>query len=146
MALKQFLQDLFERLGLAEPPAPPPQTADVPLADPQQLQPIFARLATWGVKHLHLIAGDEPQSDDLLQAARQGLQLGMRVSVRGRASDLAHGELLSELAAAGVCGIEIPFLSAIGEVHDALAGAGDYRCALARWTHKLAAICRWPRR
>ena len=54
----------------------------------------------------------------------------MHVSVRGRASDLASGKLLSDLAAAGVREIEIPFLSAIGEVHDALAGAGDYRSAL----------------
>ena len=54
----------------------------------------------------------------------------MHVSVRGRASDLATGSLLADLAATGVCEIEIPFLSAIGEVHDALAGAGDYRSAL----------------
>ena len=130
MAFKQFLQNLFERVGLAEPPAPPPQAADVPLADPRQLRPIFPRLAAWGVKQVHLIAGDEPEADDLVQAARQAVQLGMHVSVRGRASDLASGKLLSDLAAAGVREIEIPFLSAIGEVHDALAGAGDYRSAL----------------
>ncbi len=130
MALKQLLQNLFERLGLTEPPAPPPQLADVPLSDPQQLRPIFSRLAAWGVPRLNVIIGDEPQSEDLLQAARQALQLGLSVGVRGRASDLARAELLSELAAAGVCEIEIPFLSAIGEVHDALAGASDYRSAL----------------
>ena len=130
MAFKQFLQNLFERVGLAEPPAPPPQAADVPLADPQQLRPIFPRLAVWGVKQVHLIAGDEPEADDLVQAVRQAVQLGMHVGVRGRASDLASGKLLADLAAAGVGEIEIPFLSAIGEVHDALAGAGDYRSAL----------------
>ena len=130
MAFKQFLQDLCERLGLAEAPAPPPRAADVPLADPRQLRPIFPRLAVWGVKQIHLILGDEPEAGDLVQAARQAVELGMRVSVRGRASDLAQAELLSDLAAAGVQEIEIPFLSAIGEVHDALAGAGDYRCAL----------------
>ncbi len=130
MAFKQFLQNLFERLGLAEPPAPPPYAADVPLADPQQLRPIFPRLASWGVKQVHLIAGDEPETDDLVGTARQAVQLGMQVSVRGRASDLAKGTILSDLAAAGIREIEIPFLSAIGEVHDALAGAGDYRSAL----------------
>ena len=136
MAFKQFLQGLFERVGLAEPPAPQPQAADVPLADPQQLRPIFSRLAVWGVKQVHLIAGDEPQADDLVQAARQAVQLGIRVSVRGLASDLASGKLLSDLAddhgymVPGVREIEVPFLSAIGEVHDALAGAGDYRGAL----------------
>ena len=130
MAFKQFLQNLFERLGLAEPPPPPPQAADVPLADAEQLRPIFPRLAAWGVKHLRLIAGDEPDAADLVQAARRAVQLGMDVSVRGRASELARGTLFSDLASAGVREIEIPFLSAIGEVHDALAGAGDYRSAL----------------
>jgi radical SAM protein with 4Fe4S-binding SPASM domain len=130
MAFRQFLQDLFERVGLAEPPAGPPQAADVPLADSRQLRPVLARLAAWGVKQIHLIAGDETLSDDLVQAARQAVQLGMHVGVRGRASDLANSERLSDLAAAGVREIEIPFLSAIGEVHDALAGGGDYRSAL----------------
>ena len=116
MAFKQFLQNLFERLGLAEPPAPPPQAADVPLADPQQLRPIFPRLAVWGVKQSRLIAGDEPEAGDLVAAVRQAVQLGMHVGVRGRASDLASDKLLSDLAAAGVREIEIPFLSAIGEV------------------------------
>ncbi len=128
--MKQFLQSLCERVGLFEAPAPPPQIADVPLSDPLQIRPIFARLAAWGVKRLHLIHGDEPESDELLQVAGHSLQLGMQVSIRGRASDLAGGELLPRLAAAGVSRIEIPFLSAIGEVHDALAGAGDYRNAM----------------
>ena len=130
MALKTFLRNLLERLGLAEQPAPPPQAADVPLADLQELRPILSRLAAWGVKRLRLIAGQEPHSHDLLEAARQAVSLGMHLSVGGRASDLASSNLLSELAAAGVREIEIPFLSAIGEVHDALAGAGDYRSAL----------------
>ncbi len=129
MAFKQFLQNLFERVGLVELPAPP-QAADLSLADPQQLRPVFSRLVLWGVKRLRLIAGDAPQSDDLVQAVREAVQLGMHISVRGRASDLASGQLLSDLAAAGAGEIDIPFLSAIGEVHDALAGSGDYRSAL----------------
>ncbi len=54
----------------------------------------------------------------------------MQVSLRGRASNLAHGGLFSELAETGVRGVEVPFLSAIAEVHDALAGPGDYRRVL----------------
>jgi radical SAM protein with 4Fe4S-binding SPASM domain len=130
VAFKQFLQNLFERVGLAEPPAAPPQAADMPLADPQQLRPIFARLAVWGVKQVHLIASEEAEDGDPLQAAQQAVQCGLHVGIRGRASDLASGKLLSALAAAGVREVEIPFLSAIGEVHDALAGAGNYRSAL----------------
>ena len=130
MAFKQFWQNLFERVGLVESPASLPQAADVPLADLRQLGPVLSRLAVWGVKQVRLLAGDEPPSDDLVQAARQAVQLGMRVGVRGRASDLAAGTFLSDLFTAGVHEIEIPLLSAIGEVHDALAGAGDYRSAL----------------
>ena len=92
--------------------------------------PIFPRLAAWGVKQVHLIAGGDLETDDLIETVRQVVQLDMHVGIRGRASDLATGKLLSDLAAAGVREIEIPFLSAIGEVHDALAGAGDYRNAL----------------
>ena len=130
MAFKQFLQNLLERVGLAETPPPLPQAANVSLAAPEQLRPIFTRLAAWGVRQVHLIAGDELESDDLVQAVRHAVQLGIRVGVRGRAGDLAVGELLSDLASAGVGEIEIPFLSAIGEVHDTLAGGGDYRSLL----------------
>ena len=130
MAFKQFLQNLLERVGLAEPPPPLPQAADVRLADSRQLRPVFARLAAWGVRQVHLIAGAGLESDDLVQAVRHAVQLGMHVSVRGRAGDLAVGKLLPDLASAGVGEIEIPFLSAIGEVHDALAGGGDCRSVL----------------
>ena len=139
MAFKQFLQNLFERVGLVEPPAPPPQAVDLPAGDPQQLRPILARLAVWGVTHLHLVAGDDLEPSDFVRVARQAAQLGMCVNVRGRASVLVHGTLLSDLATAGVREIEIPLLSAIGEIHDSLAGAGDYRCAL-RTMDTLAAL------
>jgi radical SAM protein with 4Fe4S-binding SPASM domain len=130
MAFKLFLQNLFERIGLAELPAPSPQAADVPLADPQQLGPVFARLAVWGVERVSLIADVESDADDLVQVARQTVQRGMRVSVRGLASNLQQERVLADLAGAGVSEIEIPFLSAFAEVHDALAGAGDHRQSL----------------
>ena len=130
MAFKEFWQNLCERVGLGERLAPPPQAADVPLGEPQQLLPIFLRLAVWGVRRVHLIAAAGPETDDLVQAVRHAAQLGMHVGVRGRASDLVIDKVLAELAAAGAREIEIPFLSAIGEVHDALAGAGEYRSTL----------------
>jgi radical SAM protein with 4Fe4S-binding SPASM domain len=129
MAFKQFLQNLIERVGLAKLPAPP-QAVDVPLTDLQQLQPILARLRGWGVQRLRLIAGDQTQYDDLVPAVRQAIHHDLQLSVRGQASDLAKGRRLADLSAAGAREIEFPFLSAIGEVHDALAGAGDYRSAL----------------
>jgi radical SAM protein with 4Fe4S-binding SPASM domain len=137
MAFKQFFQSLFERVGLAEPPSSPPQAADVSLDSMQQLQPVFARLADWGVKRVQLVAGEQPDAEDLLQATRCAAQLGLSVGVRGRASELAIGRLLADLAGAGAGEIEIPLLSTIAEVHDALAGAGDHRNAM--WTIETAA-------
>jgi radical SAM protein with 4Fe4S-binding SPASM domain len=128
--LKQFLQNLFERVGLAEAPMPPLRTAEVSLAEPPQMRQIFLRLVAWGVKQVRIVAGDAPEADDIVQTARQAAELGMSAGVRGRASVLASDNLLAELSAAGVREIELPLLSAIAEVHDTLAGMGDYRCAV----------------
>ena len=126
--MKQFLQNLFERIGIAEAPMPPPCAAHVTLAEPQRLRPIFLRLAAWGVKQVQLAVGDAADADDLAQAVRQAVELGMAVAVRGRASNLTADNLLAGLAR--VCEVEIPLLSAVAEVHDALAGVGDHRCAI----------------
>ena len=130
MKFKQFLQSVFERLGLAELPAPPPPMADLPLADPLQLRPILARLAAWGTKRVHWIVGDAPDADDLVAVVEQTVQLGMKPTIRGRASELVAGSLLADLHVAGAEAVEVLFLSSIGEVHDALCGGGDYRSAL----------------
>jgi radical SAM protein with 4Fe4S-binding SPASM domain len=130
MALKQFLQNLFERVGLAESPMPPPAAADFALDELQHIEPILLRLSAWGVKQVRFAVSDPPEPDDLLQAAGRTKDLGMDVGIRGRASDLSTGGSLSRLAAAGVREVELPIISAVAEVHDALAGMGDYRCML----------------
>ncbi len=127
--MKQFLQNLFERVGLAEAPMPPPIAAHVALADAQRLRPILLRLAAWKVKQVQLVAGEAGEAAELVQAVRQAAELGMSVGVRGRAGDLAAGGQIADLAAAGIGEVEIPLLSAVAEVHDALAGVGDYRAA-----------------
>jgi radical SAM protein with 4Fe4S-binding SPASM domain len=130
MSFKRFLQNLFERVGLAEAPLPPPQAACVALPEAEQVLPTLRRLATWGVKRVQFVAGDASDADDLVQATRQAAELDMEVGVRGRASDLAVGNLIAGLAAAGAREVEIPLLSAVAEVHDAVAGMGDYRNVL----------------
>ncbi len=127
MVLKRFLENLFERLGLAEAPLPLPSAADVTLAEPGKLRPIFARLAAWGVRRIQVVAPEAADCDDLMQAVRVASEFGLEVSIRGRATDLGSGTLLTELASAGVCEVELPLLSAIAEVHDSLAGVGDHR-------------------
>jgi radical SAM protein with 4Fe4S-binding SPASM domain len=130
MVLKRFLENLFERLGLAEAPLPPPRSAHVSLAGAEQLRPVVARLAAWSVKRVQIVAPEAADSDELVQAVRVATGLGLEVSIRGRASDLGAATNLSELASAGACEVELPLLSAIAEVHDSLAGVGDHRCAL----------------
>ncbi len=130
MALKQFLQNLFERVGLAETPMSPPSAAELSAAEPRQLEPILRRLAVWGVKQVRLVVGDETEAGDLLQTAQMAAELGIEVGIRGRASNLSAGTLLSDLATVGVREVELPVLSAVAEVHDALAGMGDHRYAL----------------
>ena len=125
--MKQFLRSIFERIGLAEAPLPPPSAADVALGEPPQMQAICSRLAAWGVKQIRFVANDSPNAEELFQAVRQAKRAGIKVDVRGRASDLPAGNLLTDLAAAGACEVELPILSAVAEVHDALAGLGDAR-------------------
>ena len=69
MALKQLLQNLLERVGLAEPPASPPQAVEMPLAEITQLTPIMSCLADWGVRGVRLIAVGPMDPDDLVQSA-----------------------------------------------------------------------------
>ncbi len=133
MAIKQFLQNLFERVGLAEMPMSPPNVADIAPAEARQLEPILLRLAAWGVRQVRLVVGDETDAGELMQAARRAVELGMEVGIRGLASDLVACNLISGLAAASVREVELPLLSAVAEVHDALAGMGDYRCVLKAW-------------
>ena len=130
MAFKQFLQNLFERVGLAEAPMPAPHLADVALAEPEHLQPILLRLTAWGVKRVRFIADEAVDPADLLRAVQETSESGFEVSVRGRATDLSAGKLLKELAAAGAGEVELPVLSAVAEVHNALGGMGDARYVL----------------
>ena len=90
----------------------------------------LARLAVWGVKQVQLVVADSPDANELAQAIRHAAELGMAVGIRGRASDLAVNKLLAGAAVAGATEVEIPLLSAFAEIHDALAGMGDHRCAI----------------
>ena len=131
MKFPKILQNLLERVGLTEPLPPPPTTVDMPVAEPRQLAPILARLAALGVRRVHWTLGDAPDGDDLVALVERTAQLGMEPAVRGRAGDLHRGTRLADLAAAGAKEVEPLFVSSIAEVHDALAGGGDYRLALA---------------
>ncbi len=124
-------------INLADPTFSPeatpldlPLSADVPLAEPQRLVPLLDRLWELGIPHVTLIAGEDPDAAALVRAVERAEDLGLIAGVRGRGASLADGSLIEDLARAGADHIDVLYLSARAEVHDALAGAGDHEKAV----------------
>lgn len=107
-----------------------PLSADVSLAEPERLVPILDRLWELGIPHATIVAGPHPNPAWLLRAVERAEDLGMIAGVRARASRLAEGSLVKDLAQAGVDHVDVLYLSARADVHDALAGPGDHAKAL----------------
>lgn len=129
--------DNYPILNLADPSFSPqlapldrPLSADVPLAPPQRLVPILDRLWELGIPHVTLIAGEQPEAAALVRGVERAEDLGLIAGVRARGTDLAEGSLVKDLAQAGVDHVDVLYLSAQSEVHDALAGAGDHQKAV----------------
>ncbi len=108
-----------------------PLSADVPLAEPERIEPILARLWDLGIPHVTLVAGDEPDRAALVRAVEKAEDLGLIAGVRGRGSVLGQGSLIDDLARAGVDHVNVLYLAADAHVHDVLAGAGDHAAAVA---------------
>ena len=129
--------DNYPIVNLADPSFSPeiapldrPLSADVPLAEPERLLPILDRLWELGIPHVTLIAGERPDTAALIRAVERAEDLGLIAGVRARGSDLVQGSLVKDLAQAGVDHVDVLYLSAQPEVHDALAGAGDHQQAV----------------
>lgn len=106
-----------------------PLEADIPLAAPEQIVPLLDRLWAIGIPHVTLFAPPgltAAQHTHLVRAIERAEDLGMIAGVRGRASDLLRGTLLSDLAMAGVDHVTIPLAAATAVLHDELFGEGDY--------------------
>jgi MoaA/NifB/PqqE/SkfB family radical SAM enzyme len=128
MSVKEFILRLVSRFQPT--PLDKPLGADVPLAESSCLGPILERLRLWDIPRVTFITGEDPEVDELLACVEHAAKLGLAVGVRGRGTDLVEGTLLHDLAAAGTQQVEVLFLSAVAEIHDALAGGGDHRSAL----------------
>ena len=107
-----------------------PISADVPLTDPKRLRPILDRLWDLGIPHVTLVVGEEPDTAALVQLVRRAETLGLIAGIRGRGTDLMRGSLIPDLARAGVDHVDVSYLSADPEVHDAIAGSGDHALAM----------------
>lgn len=108
-----------------------PLSADVALADPERLVPILDRLWALAIPHVTIVAGPQANAAWLVRAVERAEDLGMIAGVRGRATDLAPGSLVADLARAGVDHVNVFYLAAKQAVHDALAGPGDHAQATA---------------
>jgi radical SAM protein with 4Fe4S-binding SPASM domain len=129
--------DNYPIVNLADPSFSPeiapldlPLSADVPLAEPERLLPILDRLWELGIPHVTLIAGDEPNAAALIRVVERAEDLGLIAGVRARGSELVQGTLVKDLARAGVDHVDVLYLSAQPQIHDALAGAGDHQQAV----------------
>jgi radical SAM protein with 4Fe4S-binding SPASM domain len=107
-----------------------PISADVPLAEPERMLRLIERLWQIGVPHITVLVPPEPDAAQLIRAVERAEDTGMIAGVRGRASDLAAGTLLKDLAQAGLDHVNVIYASAQAEIHDALCGAGDLAAAV----------------
>lgn len=121
------LEDAAFSPGLAELIAP--LNADVPLASPEQMKPLIARLWEVGIPHLTVIAPESPNPEHLVRAVERAEDTGLICGVRGRATDLRLGLLLNDLAQAGVDHLNIFYAAARPDLHDPLFGGGDHAAA-----------------
>lgn len=129
--------DRYPILNLPDPLLAPeatllekPLSADVPLAEPSRMLPLMKRLWDLGIPHVTLVAGENPPVGDLVRAVERAEDLGMIAGVRARGSDLVQGSLIQDLALAGIDHVDILYLSAQADIHDALAASGDHARAL----------------
>ena len=103
-----------------------PLEADIPLADPEKLRPVLDKLWDIGIPHVTFLMPETPNAEHLVRAVERAEDLGLIAGVRGRATDLMQGNLIQDLAMAGVDHVTVLYAAADAEVHDTLVGLGDH--------------------
>jgi radical SAM protein with 4Fe4S-binding SPASM domain len=103
-----------------------PVQADVTLAEPERLRPIFARLWEVGIAHVHLRGGLTPDARWLVRGVEHAEDLGMIAGARVPAGVLAGGTLLEDLAQSGVDYLSLPYAFLSAADHDRHFGRGDF--------------------
>ena len=103
-----------------------PFQADIQLAPPESLVPIFNQLWNASIPHVTIHVPENPIHEHLVRAVERAEDLGMIAGVRGRATDLSDDGFLEQLAEAGLDHLNVLYASAEAAVHDALCGEGDH--------------------
>ncbi len=104
-----------------------PFQADIPLAPYETLAPILDRLWEAGIPHAIILVHERPVGDDLVHIVEHAEDLGMIAGIRGRASDIGKGNMVTDLAVAGLDHFNVIYASADSKVHDVLMGHGDHQ-------------------
>lgn len=106
-----------------------PISADVPLCAPFHMTRILDRLWESGIPHVTVVVGRDPEEEHLVRAVERAGDLGMVCGVRGRGGDLHRGNRIAAMATAGLDHLDVYCLSHQPEIHDSLAGSGDFKMA-----------------
>ena len=107
----------------------PPIEADLPLAGPDQIEPLLAQLWQAGIAHVTLLAPPSPDPVALLAAVQAATRAGLICGVSGRATDLAGASLLDDLIEAGLDHLTLAYAAREAALHDSLYGDGDHALA-----------------
>lgn len=112
--------DVFESQLMA------PLEVSIPLAAPEQINPLLDKLWDAGIPHVTFLLPEGADPVWATRAVERAEDVGLIAGVRGRATDLMQPGLLADLAQVGVDHVTVLYAAADPAIHDALAGAGDH--------------------
>lgn len=107
-----------------------PFGADVALGDPKQTAAMLHRLWEMAIPHVTFVLPERFEDDDLVRSVERAEDIGMIAGVRARGNDLCRGTLLADLVTVGIDHVNVLYLSAQAEIHNALAGTDDHARAV----------------
>jgi len=107
-----------------------PFHAQLRIAPAEQNNPLLKRLWDSGVMHVTFTASQSSDSKNALENVERAEDIGMICGVRGTAGWLTTGDLIEQIAKAGVDYIIVPLIFPSRQVHDAVFGDGDFEKVL----------------
>lgn len=106
-----------------------PLTADLPVGPPDQIRPLIDRLWEVGIPHVVFSMESGTRADHVVRAVERAGDTGLITGVRGRGLELGAGNLLNDLATAGIDHVSVYYAAHRRDIHDAIYGIGDHVAA-----------------
>ena len=126
-------EDNYPIINLADPVFSPYQVqliapfhADIPIAEPERIIPLLDCLWAAGIPHVTILTTDTFEPAHLVRIVERAEDMGMITGVRGFASCLSRGSILSDIARAGIDHATVLYVSHEQPVHDAVCGTTDH--------------------